>query len=234
MLEKTNLLMVKAITKQLLGVPIIPDERFPFLVHHPIFEYSDYGIVNKWGKDMLHVNILEDAGRRLAIDDVNKRIRDAKDLIEVYMIIRKSYYLAFLKYVKNWLSLEDFSDLLAHSWVASENPNNDANVSIDEAIEWFKECDKQQLMTAADYEFYQNLPDKLTVYRGVGVGRNPCGLSFTMDYDKAKWFAHRFDTDDAKGHVLCANIDKSRVLAYFNTRGEKEIVVDTTNVVFKV
>ena len=32
------------------------------------------------------------------------------------------------------------------------------------------------LMTEEEYAYYQNLPQILTVYRGVAVGRNPKGI----------------------------------------------------------
>ena len=41
---------------------------------------------------------------------------------------------------------------------------------------------------------------------------NVYALSWSLDYDKANWFAHRFDED---GTVYRARIDKKNILAFF-------------------
>ena len=62
---------------------------------------------------------------------------------------------------------------------------------------------------------------------GVAVGRNPQGLSWTQNLETAKWFANRFNTDTKKGYVQVGIAKKEHVLAYFNTRGEDEIVYNS-------
>jgi hypothetical protein len=90
----------------------------------------------------------------------------------------------------------------------------------------FKKADKKILMTEEDYEVFMSLPDEIVVYRGVAVGRNPNGLSWTDDYEKAKWFSNRFNTEKEVGYIQKAVVQKKNVLAYFNTRHEKELVCD--------
>lgn len=48
-------------------------------------------------------------------------------------------------------------------------------------------------------------------------------LSWTLDSEKAEWFAHRFDED---GAVYEAKIDKAHVYAFFSSRNESEVIVD--------
>ena len=48
-------------------------------------------------------------------------------------------------------------------------------------------------------------------------------MSWTLDYDKAEWFANRFGTD---GYILEATINKNDIVAFFDVRGESEVVVD--------
>jgi hypothetical protein len=153
------------------------------------------------------------------------KIMNVKSLMGVYMIIRKSYRLTFLSFIKSYLSKEDFAHLLADAWVSSENPNQDTNVSVAKAARWFREADKETLMRSEDYEVFKNLPDKVTAYRGVAVGRNPKGLSWTQNYDKAKWFANRFNEKNKVGYIEMIEVDKSKVLAYFNTRDEDELII---------
>jgi Cys-tRNA synthase (O-phospho-L-seryl-tRNA:Cys-tRNA synthase) len=82
-------------------------------------------------------------------------------------------------------------------------------------------------MTEEDYEVYQSLPETFTIYRGVAVGRNPKGLSWTQNLETARWFAHRFDREDKKGYIQMGMAKKEDVLAYFNTRNEDEIVYNS-------
>ena len=76
-------------------------------------------------------------------------------------------------------------------------------------------------MTKDDYEYYKNLPDKIKIYRGVAKGRNPKGISYTDKKETAEWFMNRFGKD---GYLIEKEVDKKDIAAYFNTRGEKEIV----------
>lgn len=51
------------------------------------------------------------------------------------------------------------------------------------------------MMCEADYEVYKQLPDELIVYRGLGTlnADNIKALSWTLNVDRAKWFAKRFN-----------------------------------------
>jgi len=62
------------------------------------------------------------------------------------------------------------------------------------------------------------LPDILRVWRG---GR-AAGLSWTLDRDKAVWFARRFKDRDNK--LLSGVLRRGAVLAYLDGRGESEVV----------
>ena len=146
------------------------------------------------------------------------------------LLIQNPWYLTWLKFVKPYLSLKDFSKFLGEIWVEQENPNGDVNVSIKEAIRWFKMADKRYLMCPEDYDIYINLPDEIEVYRGVSRGREKDGLSYTRNKEKAEWFQGRFATDENKGFLIKATISKDDVLAYFNTRGEEELVINSLNI----
>lgn len=233
MLKKTNLDACKELAIAFLHMPIEKTIWSPVVVTHPIFESGFYNY--KDGNSFKICDILEDErARNQAITNTEKAILQASDAYSVYFIIRNSYRLAFLKHAKNYLSLADFSKLFADAWVISENPNQDPNVSIKTLVSWFKQADKRVLMSDEDYQVYDSLPERITVYRGVGFGRNPKGLSWTANRSTAEWFAHRFDTEDNKGYIQKATIDKSTVLAYFNRRGEDEIVVDSKGLKIRI
>lgn len=229
MLKISNLKKVKQTAIMFLHMPIEPEFN-GLVVMHPIFESGFVPYIDSDGKQKVF-NILEDEENRSStINEYTRRINASSDVYEVYCIIRKSYRLTFLKYIKRYLSLSDFSKLLADAWVSSENPNQDVNVNIKTLTSWFRQADKRELMTEDDYKVYNQLPDTITVYRGVAVGRNPSGLSWTQNLSTAEWFSNRFNTESEKGYIQKAVISKSQALAYFNTRNEDELVVNVKEI----
>ena len=225
MLKESNLELVKSVAISFLYMDVEETDYSPIVVMHPIFE-SGFTAIRKNGKPEF-INIIESRENLLlAQQECEKNIMMQTSVYDVYMIIRKSYRLTFLKFVKEYLSRKDMSELLAHAWVSSENPNQDVNVPIETSIKWFREADKKILMTKDDYRYYQSLPQTITAYRGVAIGRNPKGLSWTCNLKTAEWFANRFDEVGKSGYVQSVVVDKSCVLAYFNTRNEDELILD--------
>ena len=84
-------------------------------------------------------------------------------------------------------------------------------------------------MTEEELNVYNSLSDteSIEIYRGVGHGREPYGLSWTANVATAQWFAKRWENKDA--YMLKTHCNKSDVLAYFNCRGEDELVVNVKN-----
>lgn len=222
-MNKTNLVEIKRISKALLYLELEQDKNFPIIVHHP---YANSGVsMNIKTNEML---MLLDNKTHLQIwrNQLEEIINKANNYGELYGLINLPYKLTFLKFTKDYMSKKDFSEYFADAWVLSENPNGDVNVSIEELIDMYKYCDKKYLMAKEDLEVYNNLPDEFIVYRGVSKGRNPKGLSYTRNKEKAEWFANRF----GEGYLIEKKIKKENVLAYFNTRQEDEIVVDVNQI----
>lgn len=87
----------------------------------------------------------------------------------------------------------------------------------------------EMLMTQEEQKFVDQLPDELTIYRGyVKQGRqsNLMGWSWTLDKNKAIWFANRFITSSETPHLATATVRKGQILGYLSGRNESEIVVD--------
>lgn len=220
---ETNLNKIKEMAKLFLHLPIQEDKRLhPLLcVHHPFLASCATCINHEF------VNLLENPERLSDFHAYMEEQINKGDLCKIYVLIRKPYRLTFLKHCEPYLSPKDLAEYFADAWIASENPNQDANCPIPYLVRMFKKCSKEHLMTEEDYEVYQSLPETFTIYRGVAVGRNPKGLSWTQNFEKAKWFSERFDREDKKGYIQKATAKKEDVLAYFNTRGEDEIVYDS-------
>ncbi|OQM74703.1 hypothetical protein BFN67_03440 [Pseudaminobacter manganicus] len=78
-------------------------------------------------------------------------------------------------------------------------------------------------MSAADRRAYDALPEVLTIYRGCESEDHIGGYSWSLDRDRAEWFARRFGVDGVIGKL---EIQKLDALACFGERNEAEIVVD--------
>ena len=116
----------------------------------------------------------------------------------------------------------------------SENPNQDANITIEEFVQWFSQADRKNLMEKDELEYYNNLPETVKIYRGVAVGRaEQQGLSWTCNYETAKWFSQRFDRADEKGYIIKGEIAKKDIFAYLNGRNEDEILCNSSKVMNK-
>lgn len=227
MKKETDLSKIKEVSICLLNaVPVRADKDIPFIANHP---YTDSPILT--GKDESGKytvwHLTEKGDYEKWIRHMGSVIADAKDIRSLYCFVCKPYKLTFLKFAKPYMSNPDFSEYFGLAWTESENPNMDVNCNLRTLTSWFKNVDKEKLMMPSDYQKYKKLPEKMTVYRGVAVGRNPSGLSWTDNKKVADWFSHRFDVKNETGYVQKAEISKDNVLAYFSTRNEDEIVVNT-------
>lgn len=81
---------------------------------------------------------------------------------------------------------------------------------------------KKSLWMELNFSTYESLPEQIKIYRGEQFGGNRKGLSWTMDRNIAEWFAKRFQKN---GYVKSGIAYKDDILAYFNCRNEKEIVI---------
>lgn len=220
MKKETNLTEIKNILKDFLHMPVEETEYSPIVVQHPIFESGISYVNNKM------TDIMTPEGFAAVAKQVEEDIDKIDDAFGCVNILRQSYYLTFLKFAKESLSLSDFSMLLGKFWTEEENPNGDVNVPVSLSARWFKSADKRVLMYDDEYKTYKDLPEAFTAYRGVTPGRNPDGMSWTRDLSKADWFSRRF----GDGYVLEGIANKKDVLAFFSRRGEEEVVIEAKKV----
>lgn len=152
-------------------------------------------------------------------------VRKITDPMLLLSRISKGYRLAFIKYVKDYLSIEDLSKLLRFAWQSVEFPNRDPNFSLSQLCQLFKECSQKLLMHKEELATYNKLPKTIHIYRGVTSGKEKdiMSLSWTTDHDMAVWFSKRFGN---KGFVCEADIAKEDILTYWDIQGESEVIVD--------
>jgi len=225
MRRPTNLPKIKRIAHVLLNTDIQLTKFSPMIVKHP---FTNSGISAVQGEDgnLVMVDLVnkpEDlaAWRKL----VGSLIDDAESAYEIFNMLDKTYSLAFIKFTEPFLSDKDLGQVLSSAWILSEAPSSDPNMSKRNLVALFKSIPHEFIMDAEELRQYAELEDPVTIYRGVRSDKDKHikNLSWTLDREKAEWFAHRFDRD---GTVYEAQIEKKHILALFNGRNEAEVVVD--------
>lgn len=110
----------------------------------------------------------------------------------------------------NMASADEWADIWSHAY--------------DHKQGGFRKCFKR-VMGAADRRAYEALPEVVTCYRGCRAEHHVYGYSWTLDREKAVWFARRHSRSGS-GIVAKVEVHKSVVLAYFGSRKEAEVVLD--------
>lgn len=199
-----------------------PIDGVPFIISHTFTNSSAVSLPDKNGNpEFVELNTEENQHRFLKFWE--QQIEKMKDFDSIASQVNKPYRMYFLKICKPYMTKAEFSLRLGEFWVMTENPNNDVNVPLKEAGEFFEEADKDALMEKEELKVYKKLPAEFDVYRGVSKGRVEKGFSWTRDLEKAKWFANRF----GEGYVMKAHVKKEEVLAYFSRRNEDEYVINS-------
>lgn len=222
---ETDLESVKKAAKALLNVPYIKTEYSPMIIIHP---FTKSGIVALPLEEYMLVDITRSKHEFDSWKEfMAAQIDFCDDVNHIFYLLNDSYRLMFVSDVSKFLSSEDFYKLLGDAWVENENANEDVNVSKREMLEIFRNADKEALMSESELDAYNDLDDVLIVYRGVSTEKKERieALSWTISFGKAKWFADRWGDS---GAVYSATINKQDVLAYFDRKGEDEVIIDFT------
>ena len=225
MRKKTDLAKVKRTAHLFLDLDVQLTDYSPMVVSHP---FTNSGIVGFRDDDgnISFGNLIENPTNLTRWrQHVGEQIDQSETAYEIFLLINKSYYLAFLKYAAPALSENDLGQMLSSAWILNEMPNQDPNISKGELVNLFRSVSLEYLMDKEEFQQYQELEDPVTIYRGVTSynAKNISALSWTLDRDTAEWFAHRFGEE---GTVYEAQIQKSHILAFFGGRNESEVIVD--------
>ncbi len=87
--------------------------------------------------------------------------------------------------------------------------------------------DAPHFMDEKERAAFKALPNDLTIYRGCYKGLNEDGYSWTLSYERAKWFSKRLACLYPKNPalLLTRQIKKSDAFAYLQGRNEDEIIL---------
>ena len=177
------------------------EKPFPSLV-----DLHDEESVDKWRKE------------------VEQRINET-NLLGLFLLFNSPYILNFLKFTANDISNEDLGEVLRCFWRSIEQISLDKSVTGMEIVSWFRRADKHTLMDEEDLQFFNDLPEIVTVYRGVTDYNNKKKKAFSWSVDRkiAEWFANRFST--GTGEVWTMTVPKERILCYYGGK-EQEVIVN--------
>lgn len=83
---------------------------------------------------------------------------------------------------------------------------------------------RQHLMDEKERQFLAELPDEITIYRGYDF--NQQGWAWTLNPEKAEFFARRASFFGSESFVATAVVKTNDIIAYIGSREEDEIVID--------
>ena len=123
-----------------------------------------------------------------------------------------------LDLLKKTVSENEYIQLVKQHYIHTEFIYEDLQLWIDT----FKSIRNTKLLMDYDeLNYFSNLPEKITIYRG-GVSKR--GISWTLDKYIAEWFANRFKAINKGGQLFEKKVYKDNCIAYFNDREEEEII----------
>jgi len=139
------------------------------------------------------------------------------------------------------LSRDDIrGDLLRKGWECNEDPSK--NINIGEFMWKLSELpNPMDTMTGEEKETYENFPDVVKVYRGIGVDENDevkikpehgldIGISWTTDKETSISFCRRkIIWKNMKPILLESKVKKDDILLFLNGRKEFEVIIDPEN-----
>jgi len=114
-------------------------------------------------------------------------------------------------------------EMVGDWWTDSENIHQNFDDWLDL---WSADrLDRDLAMDEEERAALAAMPEVLTIYRGYQHSASKLGMSWTLDQQRAEWFAQRFRRSGHDAWVATAKVYLTDVLAYFTGRGEAEIVV---------
>lgn len=200
-----------------MAVPITPS-KFG-LLSHPLIS-SVFNMSPKSGQ----IIVVTEENKAQAFKERLEHLATLKTMGHIWIFVQKPYKLDLIFFARDVLTTDEFTGLLRDGWMATEFPHQSG---VRRMLSLFKRADKSKLMNKEEKEFYDSLPKIVTIYRGLQGAKSPVrGISWTLDFEKAKWFASRWKTVVRPGNVVTAMIHKDHIFAYFQDRNESEIIVN--------
>lgn len=88
---------------------------------------------------------------------------------------------------------------------------------------------REFLMSEGEQNFYNSLPRRFRIYRGMSTRERDSddfGISWTLSEERANFFANDYlrHAVNYEKVVHCIELNREDIIAYFNGRGEEEVI----------
>lgn len=145
---------------------------------------------------------------------------------QLVMLHERPYRFEALQGILDKVSQDELPGLISWVWTDSENIWQHQKAWKEM---WVSLDNPHAAMDELETLAYGSMPAEITIFRGITArSRNRDGLSWTTNLEKARWFANRFAPPNPT--IICGEVDKAKIFAYFARRNESEIVVDPRHI----
>lgn len=218
----TDIEKVRELAIDFANLPVKRNPEIPFLVCHPFLDVSVTLIPTANGREM--VNVLEGDGEEKFREYMVGWLKRTDSPMRFFMMLRKPYRFTFLNHVQSYLSDDDLGKCLRSVWSNNEHTNSGSVFTKKELVSLFSRSTKNFLMDNEELSVFQELPDRITIYRGTSSmnSKDLKVFSWTLSQERAEWYAGRFD--DEVQNVFQAELPKDGAFAYFSV--DKEIIAN--------
>ena len=198
------------------GGPLGQSLKHPLVYQVPFFPAMAY-----------HANDQLAAKQKAIVDAV-----DARNWHTAVWLHERPYRASALEQVSGSMPDSEYWDLTGDVYVDTENFWQESRrwAKLLTASRKRREC----FMTEEERAALAEMPDELTIYRGINGRGKRLSWAWTLDRDRGEWFAHRLYTDRRAGGrkptLLTATAAKADVIGYLERRGEEEIVIQPSKV----
>ena len=151
---------------------------------------------------------------------------------KVFMLIEKPFRLNWLE--ENIDLIKDdkqYYNFLKDAYMMTEFPMNGFSNYRDLLHLLYAKDNPKLMMDKEELKLLNSLPNEVKIWRGVKVDdvldEDNIGLSFTLNKDKAIWFAERFaQAGVSKAILIEAVVKRDDILSIFLNRDEEEVIVN--------
>lgn len=174
--------------------------------------------------DMCETNIYVDNEGFQFLFEIDKLMNlinsfKSMDFSQKFYIIPERFRLEFI--LKNIERIPDVYKYFIEAYSLSDYGFEKLNLNLFSRIFSYKSLEDKNLTLNK----LKDLPDIITVYRGIGDKSLKDGYSYTLNYDVARFFAFRLSYNSDYVEILEAKVKKSDIIEYIDERNEEELLI---------
>jgi hypothetical protein len=170
-----------------------------------------------------HPELNDHANKSLAVKrEAVERARTEQRWSKWLVMHERPWRFQALGEIEELLGDEEYWQLLAHAWIDSENIWQNES-------EWLEKLQVERghadlMMEEEDRQQLESMPELITIYRGYQRPDRQRAISWTLELERAEWFARRWLVDQTP-LVATGTVAKRDVIALLHGRDEAEVLV---------